>query len=347
MIQGISGQLPERFKLKIGQKGEARKGKGGNYRLPTKWDHMKICSLERDANDDFIVDEEITKELGDGSLEPKLIGPIVLLYNDPDVNLWTMYRAYKSRTCMCKGDGETARRFDPSKKDYVETQCPCDNLKKKICKPNGILSFVIPSAELGGVCKFRTTSWNSIRSLLGGMAYFRQLTGGVLRGVPLYIRMNEKSVDVEGKTQKVYFLSLEYKGNLEDVRQHALEYAKADAQQLVLVENIEAAARKRHAIEAEIVEQDDEDKIEFYPEVREKEDGAIVDNETGDLIQAPPAETRTATFPMKQAKAPEPTEEPAPEEEVVEEEAEPEPEPEGPLFDGDGPEEVEEEGMLI
>jgi len=311
MIQDIEGQLPELYKLKIGGKGEKRTAKTGReYQLPQKWDHMKICKVERDGTDNFIVDEELTRELGDGSDTPKTIGPIMFLYNRLENNLFTAYRCYKGQTCVCRGDGVKAVRMKTVKQgeEWVlqpgtETEvecgetCPMLTSDPPACKPNGILSFMFPGAELGGVCKFRTTSWNSVKVLLGGLKYFTRLSLGRLMGIPFYLRLNEKTSQVKGKPQKIYYVSLEFKGKFEDLRQVAIEYAQGAAEHLAIVENVDVEARAKLAIDAEIVVSEDPD--EFYPTVEEREDGSVVDTETKELVEAPATEVKKPKFPMK------------------------------------------------
>lgn len=303
MIAGISAQLPERWKLKIGKKGPKRTSKKGReYRLPEKADHITICLNERDENGDFIVDEEMTKTLGGGSLEPKVVGPITLLYNDPDLNLWTKYRLYEGETCSCKGNGETALRLNNAG-EWEEIECRamepmmCPHLKERTCKANGILSFIFPTASLSGVCKFRTTGRNSIACLMGGMAMIGQLTGGRIAGIPLQLRLNDKPTEIDGKKQTVYFLSLEYDGNAEELRQKLLETTQETATHLAQMNQLEAAARKRLTLQSPMPDTDDEDAEEFYPTAEEKDNGAVVDKQSGELIQAPEAEQRTPKFP--------------------------------------------------
>lgn len=303
MIKGISGSLPETFKLKTGGKGTEKTSRGGQkFRLPVKWNYMKICKPERNTQGDFIIDEKLTMEMG-GSAEPTVIGPIVFLYNDPDLILWTAYRWYKGRVCVCRGNGETAQRLQANgKREGME--CTCEMLGKKGgCKPNGILSFVLPTAELGGVCKYRTTSWNSIRSLAGGLAYMRQLTGGNLRGIPFFLRLNQKDAEVEGQMQKIPFLTIEYHGNIQEIRREAITHAQAEAKQLAIVESIEIEARRQMATDAQITDADDEDAAEFNPTEKQKEDGSVVSTETGEMIAAPEKEERVAHFPMGGANA--------------------------------------------
>jgi hypothetical protein len=340
MIAGISAQLPERWKLKIGGKGEERPKKGGGtYRIPQKWPYMQICRNERDEDGNFIVDKKLTEQLGSEEYEhrtkdgksllgkgPRVIGPVMLPYNDADLNLFVAYRCYKGRTCVCRGNGISSKRLN-DKGEWYEADCPCKNLtgKSPTCKPNGIFSFLFPDAPLQGVCKFRTTSYHSIKAIMGGMGLVSTLTRGRLIGIPFYLRLNETEAQVSGKVQTIYYVSLECKDTMAGVKDRVLEYTKNEAQHLIQMEQAETEARKLLAIDADVIEGDDGDPDvdEFYPEYEELEDGSVVEKQTGELVEAPPVEKKEPTFPLKQQKAPEPEKEPEPEPEPEEEEAEP------------------------
>jgi len=342
MIQGISAQLPERWKLKIGGKGAERSTKaGGKFRLPQKWPFMQICRNERDGDGNFIVDAELTEKLGSEEYEwrskdgkqlygkgPRVIGPIVLPYNDPDLNLFTAYRCYNGRTLACRGNGETAKRLNQAG-EWAEAQCPCKNLtgKNPTCKPNGIFSFLFPDAPLQGVCKFRTTSYHSIKAIVGGMGLVSTLTRGRLIGIPFYLRLNEIQAQVQGTVQTIYYVSLECNDTMDGLKDRVLEYTKNEAEHLVQVEHAETEARKLLALDAEVVEGEDGDPDvgEYYPEYEETESGAIVDKATGELVESAPVETKEPKFPLKQKKAPDPEPDPEPEPEPEEDESPPEP----------------------
>jgi len=340
MIQGISMQLPERFKIKIGGKGQERQGKRGAFRLPVKWPFMKICRNERDEDGNFIIDEDLTESMGSEIFEwkdssgkvcasgPRVIGPIALLYNDPDLNMFTAYRCYAGRTCACRGNGVTAKQLNDNG-EWAEVQCPCKKLtgKNPTCKPNGIFSFLFPDAPLQGVAKFRTTSYNSIRSIAGGMELVRSLTRGRLIGIPFFLRLNETQAQVQGKVQTIYYLSLECNDTMSGIWGKMIEYTKNEAAHLVEIEYAETEARKQIAMDADIIvdADGDPDVDEYYPQYEETESGAIVDKATGELVESAPVETKEPKFPLKQKKAPDPEPDPEPEPEPEEDESPSEP----------------------
>lgn len=322
MIKGISAQLPERWKIKIGGHGEKRKSKTGKeYRLPVKYDHIKICTLEKDENDNYIVDKELMQKVGNPPDKPQVISPVLFLYNEPDLNFFTAYRRYENKVCVCMGDGEKAKKL-PSGEEIPCNPFTCEYAIKGYCKPNGILSVVFPDAPLGGVAKFRTTSWNSIRSIYSGLCYFHQLAGGRLTGIPFALKLNKKTSEVEGKLRDVYFLSIEFRGDIAELRQKALMFAKENAEQLSQLEQAEMQARKKLAFSTPLDEDDEADgevEDEFYPQYEkiETSDGEqlVVDKNTGEVVDIPEKPKKKATF--KKKTKPEPKPEPVKEAEPV------------------------------
>lgn len=273
-VKNLVPGLVERGKIKIGRKGQERTSGGGNkFKLPTKLDHFLITKMVRGDDDNFILDTELHKILGEA---PKTI-PIRLLYDSIDLNFQSRYSMYKGTVVMCSGDGETGHGLmeDGSRDDRP---CPCKfadpkNTGRDKCKINGTLSCIIDGAEVvGGVWKFRTTGYNSVVGIMSSLALIKRLTGGVLAGLPLNLVINPKTVanPVNGKAQTIYVVSIEYPGNVNQLKdagyQIALEYKKHDMR----IEHVEVEARKMIAPTATDFDQPaDETVDEFYPDNRE------------------------------------------------------------------------------
>jgi len=277
-ILNLNDNLPEQGKIKIGGKGAKKTSKGGKeYQLPQKWDYFQITTLERDASGNFIVDEEMTKKLtreGDVS-KPKVIGPCIFPFNEIELNFYTTYAYYVKSKRICRGNGEKCLRIDDKDEfKFKELECnpeTCKMAQKNLCKPNGILSVIFPEANaLGGVYKFRTTSWNSIISIRSQLRMFTVLTGGNIAGVPFNLVLNKKDAMPGGKKQTIYFVTLEYKGGIQSLRDRApFGLSLPDA----------ATAKKNLMLENAGIMEDPE---EFNPEVKEV-DGKLLDTE-GNII---------------------------------------------------------------
>ena len=286
MIKGLALNPPERWKIKIGRKGAERKGKSGKmYRLPEKLDHFIITTTEKDAKGDYHIDSNLLKLLGrernkDGNAV--VIGPFMFMFNDIPLNFYTAHAYYTSQKCICRGNGETAIRhsYDKDGKPTGQENIPCDPetcpfaggaKDNKLCKPNGILSMMPMNADvMGGVAKFRTTSWNSVIAIMTQLRMFWALTGGNLVGIPFCLRLNPKEAYPKGKKVMIYYVTLEFRGNVENLleastkvkRPRMLSEAK-EAQQLMLESNNKTL---------------NEDTEEWYPEAQyDDESGLIVD----------------------------------------------------------------------
>ena len=219
-IKNLNKRLVETLKIKIGGKGEERKKRNSNdtYRLPIKLDYFRVTGLEKDHNDNFIMDKGIMDQLGD---KPKSLD-ILLLTDDIDKNFQTAYACYQGSKCFCMGDGETCERRtgDGNKKETLvcDTET-CDMFLSNACKPSGILTCMLPQSEkVGGVAKFRTHSWNSIINITSSLEAIKLITGGVLFGIPLTIELIEKQTEEHGKVKVV---NIVYNGTMQKLQLEA------------------------------------------------------------------------------------------------------------------------------
>ncbi|MCP3944957.1 MAG: hypothetical protein GY710_26245 [Desulfobacteraceae bacterium] len=277
MIKGLTLSLNEAGKIKIGGKGEEiTSGLGNKFRPPVKFDHFKITTMERDDNGDFIVDTALMgaiKEQKSGLVnkDGELIGiPIRFLYNDPDLNFNTKYASYVRGKLSCHGNGAKAlRRISDFK---VQHTCPCERIKKGYegkdkCKFSGTLTCIIDEAGLlGQAHKFRTTSENTVKSILGGIKLIKTATRGRLAGLPLMLTINPKATSTpDGHTTTIYVVSVCYRGSLADLRKDALLIGQEEQQYLIEMDVIERDAK----LVLDTLESDEEAKdfaSEFHPD---------------------------------------------------------------------------------
>lgn len=258
-IKGIIPQLCERGHIKIGKKGKMTvSGKGNSFRPPQKLDHFVITTMNKTADDDFVIDESIMKLLGNNPTEV----PVTLVYDSPDLNFPTCYAYYDSAQCQCRGDGEIAVTVDGR-----QIQCnpeKCKNAISKKCKPNGVLSVILTNAPgVGGVYKFRTTGWNSIRNLMSSIEFIHGLVGGRIAGLPLMLTLQPKTTVIPGtKTPTtIYMVNLEYRGTIDQLMMLARN-------RLVSTEKMAELEEKAVGMlaEPESVEECKDIQEEFYPE---------------------------------------------------------------------------------
>ena len=273
----IRPSLAEAGKIKIGGLGETRKSKrGGEYRLPQKYDHFVVTKTTKDENDDFEVDADIMQALSAASKGgPIREIPIVLHSDEIDLVFPTSLALYTGKRCACRGDGETARRREIKDDRYTGNEktikCPCPYLNAETgprCKPNGKLycSIAVPGrAVAGAVHIWRTTSIISIQQMIGSLEQIKAVAG-TMRGLPLALVV--KPIRVEpagGVATTVYVCHVELRArDLEQVQAAALRAAEMRRR---LGNN---DAEYRALLQAPGVGETDEDQAdisgEFYPE---------------------------------------------------------------------------------
>lgn len=134
--------------------------------------------------------------------------PVRLLFNDPDLNLRANYSAFDrvSGRPLCVGNGETCRRSTASGVQTLSCPSPegCDLAIQANCKPYGRLNVRIGEEDELGSFVFRTTGFNSIRTLAARLRYFQALSGDRLSALPLELRLRGKSTAQSLRTPIFY-----------------------------------------------------------------------------------------------------------------------------------------------
>lgn len=305
-IKNLVPSLPERGKLKIGVKGrEITSRQGNKFQPPEKLDHFVVTTLDRDQAGNFRRDERAHARLGDKPTEI----PVRLLYDDPALNFPTRYAAYKGRMLWCCGDGEEAYRVvaapQAGQPTHETVKCPCHRQNPEYsgpdkCKMNGSLSVLLEGAGgLGGVWKFRTTSYNSIVGLMSSMSFIRSITGGPLAGIPfkLFVQPKQVTSPVDGRQQTIYVVGLTFDGDVTTLQQLGHGIALDRAKTHMSIAHIEDEARRMLALppppNAPLPGDDAADVVEeFYPE--QIDGGSAPPRPTRDGVTAMPERAAVA-----------------------------------------------------
>lgn len=138
--------------------------------------------------------------------------PVRLLFNDSSLNFRAEYSAFDRQTGrpVCIGNGEHARQVTAN--GIEDVSCPgperCSYAKQAGCKLYGRLNVQVEGQndELGSFI-FRTTGYNSVRSLAARLSYFEAISGGCARYLPLMLRLRAKSTTQSYRTP-IYFVDL-------------------------------------------------------------------------------------------------------------------------------------------
>ena len=206
MLKGLVITPPVLGRISIGKLVE----KPGGKRLPEKDDQFTITSQVQGADGCWLphpFDEGFRKAQG-GKIRSI---PIRLLFNDPDLNFRAEYAMFDRRTGrpVCVGNGETCKRRTESGVQSLPCPSPegCTLAQNGACKPYGRLNVLIGDDDPLGSFVFRTTGFNSIRTLSARLAYFQAISGNRLAYLPLELRLRGKSTRQSMGTP-IYYVDL-------------------------------------------------------------------------------------------------------------------------------------------
>ena len=205
MIKGLAITPPVVGRISIGKVVEKN-----DKRLPEKDDQFTITSLVQNKEGWVLhpLDKAI-RAATDGKIRSI---PINLMFNDPDLNLRAEYSLFDRTTGrpMCVGNGDTCKRV--TKGGMQSLPCPspdsCEWGGKAGCKPYGRLNVLIAEQEDAfGSFIFRTTGFNSIRTLAARLSYLKAVSGGLLSCLPLTMKLRGKST-TQSHRAPVYFVDI-------------------------------------------------------------------------------------------------------------------------------------------
>ena len=293
-IQNLVPGLPERGKIKIGMKGPERTSAQGNkFQPPMKLDHFIVTTMVRGPDGNLLRDPEAHRVYGE---KPTRLN-VRLLFDDLELNFQSRRAAYKGKTLWCSGDGVNAWRLKDGSNERECRVCPCpladpaydgrDPRQGPKCKINGKLAVILDGVGgVGGVYRFRTTSYNSTVGLLSTLAFLKRITGGALAGIPLDLTITPKAVTdpINGAAQTVYVVSLEYQGTMPELQKEGLTIAKSNIEHRIEIVQLENQVRKLLAPPPDrVFETDDEEDVESA-------------SGTGEEPEAPAAATAGSTL---------------------------------------------------
>ncbi|TPT68744.1 hydrolase or metal-binding protein, partial [Acinetobacter baumannii] len=154
--------------------------------------------------------------------------PVRMIFNDPELNLRAEYSLFDRQTGrpVCVGNGETCQRL--TNQGVEQHPCPspdlCSLAQGGNCKPYGRLHVNLDESDELGTFIFRTTGFNSIRTLAARLSYYHAASNGLLSCLPLQLTLRGKST-TQSYRQPVYYVDLTLKDgvNLQQAIQMAQE----------------------------------------------------------------------------------------------------------------------------
>lgn len=210
MLKGLVITPPVLGRISIGKIIE-KNGK----RLPEKDDQFTITSQVQ-GRDGWLLhplNEELRK-----SQEDKLRSiPVRLLFNEPELNFRADYTLFdrQSGRPLCVGNGETCKRVTQDGMQSLPCPSPdaCPLAKGGACKPYGRLNVLIGDDDPLGSFVFRTTGFNSIRTLAARLHYFQAISGNRLACLPLELRLRGKSTRQSHGTP-IFYVDITVRGGM-------------------------------------------------------------------------------------------------------------------------------------
>ena len=292
MLKGLAITPPVVGRITIGRVVE-KNGK----RLPEKDDQFTITSQMQHASGWlFHPLNESLRKATTGKLRSI---PVRMLFNDPDLNLRAEYSLFDRKTGrpVCVGNGETCRRVTDG--GITSMGCPtpdgCAFGEIGGCKPYGRLNVTIGDEDELGSFIFRTTSFNSIRTLSARLQYFSAVSDGLLACLPLELKLRGKSTTQSFRTA-IYYVDLGVRAG-SSLEEAILQARELDARRKAAGFNqaaLDAAARAGFANGAFEDSPDERAAIaeEFYPDTGSDHQGTTQGASDGGTAGTPaPAST--------------------------------------------------------
>ena len=205
MIKGLAITPPILGRISIGRMVE-KNGK----RLPEKDDQFTITSQIQSK--EGWVKHPLDDQLRANTPNQKLRSiPVRMIFNDPDLNLRAEYSLFDRQTGrpVCVGNGETCQRLTNQGVEQHPCLSPdlCPLAQGGNCKPYGRLHVNLDESDEFGTFIFRTTGFNSIRTLVARLSYYHAASNGLLSCLPLQLILRGKST-TQSYRQPVYYVDL-------------------------------------------------------------------------------------------------------------------------------------------
>ena len=206
------------------------------------------------------------------------------------LNLRAEYSLFDRQTGrpVCVGDGQTCRRL--TNQGVEQYPCPspdlCPLAQGGHCKPYGRLHINLDDADELGTFIFRTTGFNSIRTLAARLSYYNAASGGLLSCLPLQLTLRGKST-TQSYRQPVYYVDLTLKDgvSLNEAIRTAKEIDQQSKEAGFYQEAVDFVARQGFAnAQFEVNGEEAEDVVdEFYQ--LEEHSQTEVENSAFDIQQ--------------------------------------------------------------
>ncbi|WP_151780801.1 recombination directionality factor [Acinetobacter bereziniae] len=299
MIKGLAITPPILGRISIGKIVE-KNGK----RLPEKDDQFTITS-QIQSKDGWVkhpLDEQLRAKASEQNQKLRSI-PVRMIFNDPELNLRAEYTLFDRQTGrpVCVGNGETCQRL--TNQGVEQHPCPspdlCPLAQGGNCKPFGRLHVNLDESDELGTFIFRTTGFNSIRTLAARLSYYHAASNGLLSCLPLQLTLRGKSTTQSYRTP-VYYVDLTLRDgvNLQQAIQMAQEIDQQSKQSGFNQTALDQMARQCFAnAQFEVNSEEGLDLVEeFYSDENQDTDIGQVPSETSSRVKTKPKPNQGESF---------------------------------------------------
>lgn len=225
MLKGFAITPPIVGRISIGRVIE-KNGK----RLPEKDDQFTLTTQVQN-HDGWMLHPAHEAELKRTQAAKLRAIQIMLPFNDPDLNLRAEYVQFDRQTGrpMAISDGTTCQRRTAQGMEAITCANTQDCCRRQAdTKPYGRLYVKVGDEDDLGVFIFRTTSYNSIRTLAARLRYYAAVSGGLLATLPLELKLRGKSTTQSYRTP-IYYVDLVIRDSM-TLREAIQEARRADAE---------------------------------------------------------------------------------------------------------------------
>ncbi|MCZ3154017.1 MULTISPECIES: hydrolase or metal-binding protein [Acinetobacter] len=297
MIKGLAITPPILGRISIGKVVE-KNGK----RLPEKDDQFTITS-QIQSKEGWIkhpLDEQLRSKAPNQKLRTI---PVRMIFNDPELNLRAEYSLFDRQTGrpVCVGNGETCQRL--TNQGVEQHPCPspdlCSLAQGGNCKPYGRLHVNLDESDELGTFIFRTTGFNSIRTLAARLSYYHAASNGLLSCLPLQLTLRGKST-TQSYRQPVYYVDLTLREgvDLQSAIHTAREIDQQSKQSGFNQEALDQMARQCFAnVQFEVNAEEGLDLVgEFYSDENQDIDIGQLPSETSSRAKTKPKPNQAEGF---------------------------------------------------
>ncbi|MGO4281544.1 recombination directionality factor [Cupriavidus sp. RAF20_2] len=204
MLKGLAITPPVIGRISIGRVVE-KNGK----RLPEKDDQFTLTTQVQ--NRDGWMLHPLNESLRKATPGKLRSIPVRMLFNDPNLNLRAEYCLFDRDTGrpICVGNGERCKRVEQDGIAILPCPSPdgCQFGGPGGCKPYGRLNVIVGNEDELGSFVFRTTSFNSIRTLAARLLYFSAMSGNRLACLALELKLRGKST-TQSYRSAIYYVDL-------------------------------------------------------------------------------------------------------------------------------------------